>query len=428
VVLDWAPEIRMSAVAITRDELRRLLRSRAAVQAATFTGASLVANLLAVVSTAMVTRNLGASEFGSYSFAVSLLVFVALFFEFGLFLPAARLAAVTERQDRREVIGTALLVYLPVGALFSVTIFVLSFWIDRWFNVDAGNALRVAAPVAGAIPFVFVLQQLAQGVDRLHVSSFTSVLTQLLLVVLLGSWLVIGEGLSSSSTLVLRATAFLLAGVAGAFWLRPLLGAFGNRAVELVRQARQWGFQLFIGRVLSIGTYNMDVLMLGLWTTPRWVGLYVLAGSLATASGLPVLGLASALFSRMAREPAIDRRWLIIASSIGVASTIGVTLVAEPLIRLLFSSRYAAAAGLVFPLALAQLVRGVTTVFNTFLSAHAHGAALRNAGIVLTVSNVGLNFALIPPFGAQGAAWASLLALVANLVAHVFFYRRSYAL
>jgi O-antigen/teichoic acid export membrane protein len=141
-----------------------------------------------------------------------------------------------------------------------------------------------------------------------------------------------------------------------------------------------------------------------------------------------VLGLSSALFGRMAREPAIDRRWLIIASTVGVASTIGITLVADPLIRLLFTSRYAAAAGLVFPLALAQLVRGVTTVFNTFLSAHAHGAALRNAGLVLTASNIALNFALIPPFGAQGAAWASVLALVANLVAHVFFYRRSYAL
>jgi O-antigen/teichoic acid export membrane protein len=418
----------MSSVAITRDELRRLLRSRTAAQAATFTGASLLANVLAVVSTAMVTRNLGTSEFGSYSFAVSLLLFVALFFDFGLFLPAARLAAVTERRDRREVIGTALLVYLPVAALFSVTIFVLSFWVDRWFNVDAGNALRLAAPVAGAIPFVFVLQQLAQGVDRLHVASLTSVLTQLLLVALLAVWLGVGEGLSSSSALVLRTLAFLLAGVTGALWLRPLLGAVGRRAFVLMRQAREWGFQVFIGRVLSIGTYNMDVLMLGLWTTPRWVGLYVLAGSLATASGVPVLGLTSALFGRMAREPAIDRRWLIIASTVGVASSIGVTLVAEPLIRLLFSARYAAAAGLVFPLALAQLVRGVTSIFNTFLSAHAQGTALRNAGLVLTISNVALNFALIPPFGAQGAAWASLVALVANLVAHVFFYRRSYVL
>jgi O-antigen/teichoic acid export membrane protein len=47
---------------------------------------------------------------------------------------------------------------------------------------------------------------------------------------------------------------------------------------------------------------------------------------------------------------------------------------------------------------------------------------------VLTLSNVAFNFALIPPYGAHGAAWASLLALLANLIAHVFFYRRFYDL
>ena len=414
----------MSSVAVAR----RLLRSRTATQAATFTGASLVASALAVVSTALVTRNLRTTEFGSYSFAVSLMLFVALFFEFGLFLPAARLAAVAGLRDRREVIGAALLVYLPIGALFSITIFFLSFWVDRWFNVQAGDALRVTAPVAIGIPFVFVLQQLAQGVDRLHVSSLTAVLTQLLFVVLLVLWLGVGPGLSSSSALVVRTLAFLIAGLAGALWLRPVLGAVGQRALELVRQAREWGFQLFIGRVLSVGTYNMDVLMLGLWATPRWVGLYVLASSLTSVSGMPVMGFCSALFPRMARVPTIDRRWLTIASAVGLACAIGVTVLAEPVIRILFSPRYVAAAGLVLPLAVAQLVRGVTTVFNTFLSAHAQGAALRNAGLVLTLSNVAFNFALIPAYGAQGAAWASLLALVANFIAHVVSYRRSYSL
>jgi O-antigen/teichoic acid export membrane protein len=418
----------MSSVAITRSDIRRLLRSPTALQAATYTGGNLAMNALAVLSTAMVTRSLTTTEYGTYSFALSVLVFVALFFEFGLFLPAARLAAVAHGSERREIIGSALLLYVPVALAFAAFIFGLSFWIDGWFHIEAGHALRVVAPLAFAFPFTFVLLQLSQGLDRLHVSSLTGLLAQLLLVVLLALWLVAGEGLSVSRTLVLRAVAFLIAGIVGAIWLRPVYGAVRRRALELVGQAREWGFQLFIGRVLSVGTYNMDVLMLGFWATPRSVGLYVLAGSLATTSGLPVFGLASALFGRMAREPAIERRWLVISSVVGVVCALGAWLLAEPLIRILFSDRYVDAAALVLPLALAQLVRGVTAVFNTFLSAHAHGAALRNAGLVLTISNVAFNFALIPSFGAQGAAWASFLALVANFIAHVVFYRRSYSI
>jgi O-antigen/teichoic acid export membrane protein len=72
-------------------------------------------------------------------------------------------------------------------------------------------------------------------------------------------------------------------------------------------------------------------------------------------------------------------------------------------------------------------VRGVTGIYNTYLSARAYGRELRSANITLTASNVVLNLTLIPPFGAQGAAWASLVALIVNLAAHVYYYRRAQA-
>jgi O-antigen/teichoic acid export membrane protein len=92
-----------------------------------------------------------------------------------------------------------------------------------------------------------------------------------------------------------------------------------------------------------------------------------------------------------------------------------------------FSSRYGPAAALVLPLALAQAVRGVTGVYNTYLSAQGRGRELRSANIILTASNAVLNLGLIPLFGAKGAAWASFVALVINLAAHVYYYRRALA-
>ena len=59
------------------------------------------------------------------------------------------------------------------------------------------------------------------------------------------------------------------------------------------------------------------------------------------------------------------------------------------------------------------------------LPANEKGRELRNAAAVLTASNVVLNLALIPPFGAVGAAWASFFALLVNLAAHIGYYRRS---
>jgi O-antigen/teichoic acid export membrane protein len=422
------PPLEPAAHAPTRNRssVWDLLWSRLARQAAGFAGASLLATALAVVATALLTRNLRTEEFGSYSFAVALLFFVALFFDFGLFSPAAQLAAVNPR-ERREIVGTALLVYLPVGAAFSATIYVLSFVVDSWFNVDAGNALRLSALPAIAFPSVLVVQRLAQGTDRLHVASVGTVLAQLLLVGALA--LAVGlSSLTTSSGLALRSFTLLLAMVASALWLRPLFGHLRRWVPELVKEARAWGLQAYVGRITSIGTYNMDVLMLGIWASPDAVGFYVLAASLAMASGLPVMAMATAAFAQMAREPAIPRRWIVIATVVGAVCAVTAWLLADPVIRLFFSDRYVAAAALVLPLALGEFVRGVTTLFNNFLSAHRRGREMRDAGLILTASNLVFNFALIPPFGASGAAWASLLALTVNLVGYVVFYRRSFAL
>jgi O-antigen/teichoic acid export membrane protein len=126
----------------------------------------------------------------------------------------------------------------------------------------------------------------------------------------------------------------------------------------------------------------------------------------------------------MARAHSIEKRWVAAAWAVGGAGVLVVVLGVSPLINLVFSKDYSPVIPLAIPLAIAQGVRGVTTVYNTFMSAHARGREMRNVAFILTASNLVLNFALIPPFGATGAAWASLFALVVNYVAYLTYYRR----
>jgi O-antigen/teichoic acid export membrane protein len=409
---------------VPRGAVGRLTGSSVMRQASIFTGANIVVGLLALVSTTIVTRSLTSTEFGNYAFALNVLGLAAMFFEFGIFSAAARIAASRPVEQRREVVGASLIAYVPVGVAFSAFVVGFSFVADSLFNVHPGSALRASAIVAVAIPFGFVLGQLAQGVDRLHVSSITGVLAQGLIVALFASLAAAGR-LESTSGLVARCFALLVTGVVACVWLRPVFTRTRAWLRTVLRETRVYGFHVYVGRLLSIGTYNIDVLMLGYWATAGDVGRYVLAGALAAAAGLPVLGLSSTLFARMANEARIERRWIVAATLVSVLLSLAAWLVAGPFIRFVFPASYDAAIGLVLPLAMAQAVRGVTGVYNTFLSAHGSGRELRNAGLVLTVSNVVLNFALIPPYGAMGAAWASLFALVANLAAHVFWYRRT---
>lgn len=404
--------------------LRRIRGSRLVGQAALYAGASALTSVLAGVAQIILARELSPDAFGSLAFATAFLLFAAMFFEFGLFLPAARRIAGSEGDEGREVTGAALVLYAPLSVAFALLTFGASFVVDGLFHMQAGDAMRVAALVSFFYPFVLPGLYLSQGADRLHVTSISSAAGQAAFLAALAVLVAAGATLTTTSALLLRSGGYALAGVMTIIWLRPLFRRIAEHARTLIADARAWGFSVYVGRVLSVGSFNMDVLMLGAFADAKSVGYYALAGSIVNFLGWPVTGLATALFPRMTGEDRIDERWLAAGWTLGTIAVVGVWALGGPVVDAVFGDDYSKVAGLLVPLMLAQAIRGVTAVYNSFLGAHARGRELRNTGIVLTVSNVVLNFALIPPFGATGAAWASLAALVANYVAYVVSYRR----
>jgi O-antigen/teichoic acid export membrane protein len=362
--------------------------SRLAGQALLFTASNVLIGLLGAASKALLARLVTVNAFGTFAFVASFIELGALVVAFGIF------------------------------------VFGASFLVDHLFHVHAAGALRTVAPLAFVHPFYFVAVQLSQGVDRLNLYSLATAAGQLLFVAVLAAAVAAGAHMTVDLAVVLRAAAL----GTGMVWLVVGLGPVVRGARRYIRpllqQTRAYGFQVYVGRLLSIGTYNMDVLMLAVLRDPRTVGFYSLAGAYTALITLPSVGLSNALFGRLTREPRLERRWLGASWALGLTGAAVCWALAEPVIGAVFGAGYRGAAHLVAPLALAAAVRGVTTFYNVYLAAQARGRDLRNAGLVLTASNLLFNFALIPPYGAAGAAWASLLALLANLAAHVVAYRR----
>ncbi len=358
--------------------LARLATSPVTNRVAVFVGADILTIALGGGVTLLLARSLSTSRYGSYSFATAALAFAAMFFEFGLFLPTARRLA-QDRGQPGETVGAATAAYLPVGLAF---------------------------------------------VGRVRLYSLTRTTARAAAVVGLGGLLLTGHRLSVALALAVESGALLLAWTAYTLRLRPAYRNLAPQVRGFMREARQYGFQVYVGRVLSTGTYNMDTLMVAALTDARSVGFYALANAIAYPVALPGAGLGAALFPRMAREPRLDRSCLLGAGLLSLAAAGAACVLVRPFISLVVGSAYLPVVGLLPPLALAASVRSVTSIYNSFLAGHARGVELRNAALVLTCSNLVLNFGLIPPFGAIGAAWASLVALLLNLAVHMASYRR----
>jgi O-antigen/teichoic acid export membrane protein len=404
--------------------IRRLPGSRIVGQAAVYAAASGAAMGLSGVGKAILAREMSPSSFGTFSFAISFATLVAVVFDFGLFTSASRRLARSDPGDRREILGAVLVAFFPLAALTSAAMFGLSFVVDGAFHAHAGSILRIGSVFAWAWTFPLLGELIAKGTDRLHVFSISNLVGSVGLVLSLLGFVALGVHFSAELAYLVLNVTFVVSMVMLWAWLKPRFQRVRIRIRQFLADTRAWAFQVYVGRFFSIGTYNMDVLMVAWFSDAKSTGYYSLAAALAGFMGLPMMGLSAALFPKMARVDSIDRRWVAAAWAIGALALVAVLLVVPPLVNLVFSKNYGPVSGLAIPLVLATGVRGVTTVYNTFMSAHARGREMRNVAFILTGSNLAFNFALIPPLGATGAAWASLLALLVNYAAYVTYYRR----
>src|SRR4051794_5656741 len=121
----------------------RVPRTSIAGQTTVYAAATGIGGLATAATTALAARLLSPDEFGAYAFAITVLTFTALIFEFGFFVPAARRSAATtptSARDASEIIGGALVVFVPVGVACIVAVYLFGLWTDAVFAVDAGRA------------------------------------------------------------------------------------------------------------------------------------------------------------------------------------------------------------------------------------------------------------------------------------------------
>lgn len=198
--------------------------------------------------------------------------------------------------------------------------------------------------------------------------------------------------------------------------LRPL----GRRAVPLVASA-------FFGLMI----YNADLIFLRIFRERTDVGHY--AAAYALISFLVNLGIAYSMsllptLTRLADETAERRRLYHAAHvhvvALGLPVAVGGALLARPIVGLVFGSGYDAAAPalaiLIWSIPIG-LLRDLPVV--ALMAGGREGTILRLTAVA-AVLNLGLNLALVPPYGIAGAAVATLITEAARMGIFVASARR----
>lgn len=394
--------------------------------------AQLASMALNFAFTIVVGRAMSQDDFGVFAFCVfSIVLFSGYIFEFGVFAAGARLLAMAaDRDEERRLLGALAIAGLAIAVAFAITVALLGPVVDaalaRFGYADTSVApiLIVVAPLAMGVPLQLLVENACLGTNRI------GALAALRLALPVSSISVIAvlHFLTGSVTVRAGVAAYLGGLLASAvivgLSLRPSFAVRREDFARIGAAVREYGFDLYIGRIVAIMSVRLDQLLIPYFVGPRRFGAF----SIAQRISEPVSGLARALattrFKAFASEPEISRslvRWnlaLLAAGSTALAS------MGPWMIVIAFPGKFSNALPLLFPFAIATLFGGLLQPYNLFLAAHGAGRSLRDLSIVIGVLNLVGLFVFTRRYGLAGAAWFAVVSMAVNFALHLYAYRR----
>lgn len=366
-------------------------------------------------------KALGATEYGTYSFALGVLTFIGIFFDFGYFAAAARLIASSSEDVAHDYTGAVYVFGLAFSVVFALLVFAVSRVADSVFQVKSGQILLAIAALSPAMIAPYLFEQTLKATGRLNLLGFWVVATKILFVVVLACVVFSGR-LSATTAAVAQMVGGIVAILIVVVAEPPYFHDLRDRLRDIRAEQVRFGRPLYTGKVANLAAYHTDKLLLAYFATAKEVGWYMLAMGIAGFVSMFAQSVAASGFrgfSGMRPIPSDMQRW----NTIGIiASGVGVVGVASVVVLAYLGPEYRVVPILLVPAVAATGFQGAFQPYNSWLLANGLGIELRRLLFIVGAINLVANLVLIIGFGVYGAAIASVI----GQAAYWFLAKRAY--
>lgn len=406
-------------------------------------GISIIARFIGVALNYAVliilTRNLPQDEAGMVITLMTLITGVSLFSRLGVEHWLVRdVARLPEGADLHHAQGkylhSAYRMLLVSTLLFMVVWVVTSPLMKQWLFDDAIQLLPLAVAALGILFWNMISTHSIFMKATHHITE--SLLTQnalpaiTMLVLLLLFWFSFTE---NQYYLWIYIASLLIAGVASLFLVRSWWSAlFKQQAAQFsIKQVLTHSLPLAPIAFVSFLMLFIDGILVAALLPNDKVAQYGTAVRVSFICGIFLTALEATIYPRLVRihgnSPQELKKFfrngtLLVAGVLGgLALTIGL---AGELILSIFGSQYIAAINALLILLLAQLIRGFSLTFSLMFIIQQQVNSLNRLLYFALIVNIIANLILIPQFGIEGSATASLLANLTLTGGVVLFFVR----
>lgn len=387
--------------------------------------------LMGIAIGALVARYLGPDQYGLLGYAAS---FVGLF----LTLPALGTdtlevrALVRQEYTQEVVLGTIFFMRVIASALTFLALLVVV-----WQAEADGLTRTVIVITAGTLliqPFQVIPQWYEARMESKYpvwIRNATLIFTNGLKVLfILASLSVIAFAWST--------TLWRFLSVAGFLWIFARHGPALTRwriDLRFARSLLRDGWPLVIAGLAKSINLRIDQVILGNLINQYAVGIYGAAVRISELWYFIPTSLAISLFPTLVRShqshtpEAYQRRvqmFYDVTALIGYAIAIFVTITADPLIRILFGPAYLESIPILRLHIWSVVFVCLGAARDRVLLAENKSGLLMMATVIGAVTNVALNYWLIPSMSGYGAAWATVIAYGTAYYFAVMFFRNQW--
>jgi O-antigen/teichoic acid export membrane protein len=378
--------------------IRKLLTNTTSRQTLSLFFTQLFGLVIGFITNIFLAKTLDATLYGKYQFALSVLVFLSIFIEFGFFASGSRLLALnTDPRKERELIGTLNLILAAFSIVFISIVAILSTFIDNIYDDKIGDMLLVCSVFSFSFLIPFFLDLTLKGTNHIYLLAGFHFAWKILFAAYIGV-LYITDELSPINVLLGYSLSCVIPFLVVNAKLSPSLKNYRSNLNLLRKENIIFGYKNYLGRALGTGSFYMDRILISYFSSAREVGFYGLAFSFANPLNTFSNALSASLFKKVSdgrKIPALALKANFVIIGLG---TVFILVFGYIVIRYYLSAAYISTLPNLYILTFAVGMQAAYQPFNEWLASNGHGGKMFITAKLFTISNIVLNVGLIPTY------------------------------
>ena len=403
-------------------KIKALVLSQSFKQTVAVSGSNIFVMGVGFAINILLAREMGVEAFGIFSFAFAVFSFVALFMEFGFYSTAAKILADTNDSiTERKLLGGIFFTYIVINAIFAIFMYAVGMYIDDFFPDKIGHIVRMLAFSGYAYTSPFFMEWVLKGCNKIYLLSQYNILGKFIyFLIILLLWL--NQILVPENVLMAYAASYAAVVLYCHFKLKPLYTDVRQVIGFIYRSNKIYGWPQYLGRIVDVGSANIDRLLISYFIDAKSVGLYSLAVSFVSVVGVLGRGIGLVKYKNFATSKMIDMK---VEKAVKLAtgmSTVIVLIASYATIYFILGTSYYMTCIYILIAMLGAYAQGIYAMYNSWLSSHGYAKELQRASFKMGVANLVIKPIGIYLFSVIGAS----IAFSAGYVYEWYLYFRLY--